>query len=179
MSNDEYESLRDAYRRKEQAEAPAPWRRVQVYVNGITAVGFGAGTELLLVLTHSGLGVIDVVTGATVARKGEEDISVDDPYPTYATGIGPLAGQRIPLAGLWGGGLKTTALDGWVVHRASPNWPADCAVLCPPDSPELEDVAVATMLVKDLDPAIRALGFSDSGRSLVVANTDLFLWNRP
>jgi hypothetical protein len=64
------------------------------------------------------------------------------------------------------------------VHRVAPNWPLECAVLCPPASPEFNDEAAATMLLKDLDPEIRALGFSDTGKTLVVANTRLFLWRR-
>lgn len=120
--------------------------------------------------------MVDAATGKIVAR--DPDAGPDDPYPVQADGIGPLVGIRIPLAGLWGGGLRTTAPDGWVVHRTSPSRPAECAVLCPPDHPEIEDHAIATMLVKDLDPPIRALGFSDSGKALVVANTTLYLWTR-
>lgn len=177
MSSEGHEQIRDAYRRKPEAHAPQPWQRVLVHVGGVTAVGFGANAEWLLVLSHSGFGVIDPVTGAVVARERDHDLA-DDPYPLAATGIGPLAGERVPLAGLWGGGLRTTSRDGWAVHRASPNWPAECAVLCPPDSPELDAEAAGTMLLKDLDPPIRALGFSESGRTLVVANTHLFLWTR-
>lgn len=178
MSSTLSEQLRDAYRNMAEMAAPAPWRRIQIHIGGVTAVGFGPGTELLLVLSHDGLGVVDVPIGAVVARGAESDEGADDAYPIHATGIGPLAGQRVPLAGLWGGGLRTTAPDGWVVHRIAPNWPAECAVLCPPDAPELDDPERATMLAKDLEPAIRALGFSDSGRSLVVATTELLLWSR-
>ena len=173
---DDLEDLSESYRMMPEAPPPAPWRAVPIHIGGVTAVGFGPGTEWLLVMTHSGLGVIEAATGKIVAR--DPDAEPDDPYPIQADGIGPLAGMRIPLAGLWGGGLRTTAPDGWVVHRISPSWPAECAVLCPPDHPEIEDRATATMLLKDLDPPIRALGFSDSGRALVVANTTLYVWTR-
>jgi hypothetical protein len=175
---DEYRALREAYRRKPQQEAPQPWRRIQLYINGLTAVGFGPGTELLLVLSHSGLGVVDCVTGRVVARDAEDRDLPDGGFPVWAPGIGPLAGQRVPLMGLWGGGLRTMAPDGWVIHRAAPNWPLECAVLCPPHAHEIEDHGDATVLLKDLDPEIRAIGFSDSGKTLVVANTELHLWNR-
>ena len=59
-------------------------------------------------------------------------------------------------------------LDGWVIHRVAPDWPLECVVLCPPGHGEPEDEATATMLLKDMDPPIRALGFSDSGKTLVV-----------
>jgi hypothetical protein len=178
MLHDAQQQLRERYRSKAETEPPSPWQSVQIHVGGVTAVGFGAGSDLLLVLTHSGLGVVDVATGSVVARNVDDDQLNDDPYPIYARGITPLDGQRIPLAGLWGGGLRTTAPDGWVVHRVAPSWPAECAILCPPDHPEIDDEGTATMLVKDLDPPIRALGFSDTGNSLVVANTMLYLWRR-
>ena len=178
MANDEHQAFREMYQRMQVAEPPLPWRRVLNHVGGVTAVGFGPGTELLLVLTHSGVGVIDCTTGAVVVQEAESEQMLDDPYPVSAPGIGPLAGQNVCLGGLWGGGLKTIAPDGWVVHRVAPNWPTECAVLCPPDAPELDDSGASTMVVKDLDPPIRALGFSDSGRSLVVASTELFLWHR-
>lgn len=175
MTNDH---LRDAYRSMDVGSAPSPWRRVPIYIAGVVAVGYGPGTEWLLVLTHSGLGVVETATGATVARQTEADSSIDDPYPIAVDGIGPLAGQRIPIAGLWGGGLRANSPDGWGIYRVAPNWPTDCAVLCPPGSSDLTDPSKVNMLLKDLDPPIRAIGFSDSGKSLVVANTELFLWTR-
>ena len=178
MATDEHERLREAYRRKQEEDPPPPWRLVPINVGGVTAIGFGPGTELLLVQSHSGLGVIDVVSGKTVAREDEGDDPLGDPYPVVAAGIGPLEGQRISLSGLWGGGLRTIAPDGWSVQRASPNWPAECAVLLPPECPDIEDDAKTTMLVKDVEPAIRGIGFSDSGKSLAVATTVLFLWYR-
>jgi len=73
--------------------------------------------------------------------------------------------------------VKDARHGGWVIHRAAPNWPLEC-VLCPPGHGELDDEATATILRKDLDPPIRTIGFSDSGKTLVVANTELFLWSR-
>jgi len=179
MADDEYAKLRETYRRKQQQDAPGPWREiVDLYINGIVAVGFGPGTDLLLCYSHSGFGVVDCASGQVVARDSEDRDLPDDPFPVWATGIGPLAGQRIPLMGLWGGGLRSMTHDGWVIHRATPSWPLECAVLCPPEHPELEDAATATMLLKDMDPPIRAIGFSDSGNTLVVANTELFVWSR-
>jgi hypothetical protein len=178
MQDEAHEGLRKNYRNMMEGAAPSPWRRVLLHIGGVTAVGFGAGTELMLVLTHSGLGIVDATTGSIVAREVEMDEIYNNPYPVYATGIGPLAGERVPLAGLWGGGLRTMTSDGWVVHRVAPEWPADSVVLCSPDYPELDDPSKVVMIAKNLEPPIRALGFSDSGRSLVVANTSILLWSR-
>lgn len=179
MPNQENEVLRETYKTKTPSDPPLPWRNVHCFVSGVTAIGFGKNTELLLVLTHSGLGVIDCTSGETLERLVEVDDYVEDPYPMFAQGIGPLGGQLVSLAGLWGGGLRTMTVDGWVIHRASPNWPTDSAILCTPDAPDLyDDPATATVLVKDQDPGIRAYGFSDTGQSLVVATTSLFIWTR-
>ena len=171
-------TLSERYREMTQTSPPLPWRPVPIHIGGVTAVGFGMDTEWLLVLTHSGLGVVDCKSGLVVAREVEMESVFDESHPIYANGIGPLEGQRVPLAGLWGGGLRTMSRDGWVVHRVSPNWPAECGVLCPPEYPEIEDHSTAFMLVKDMNPPILALGFSDSGKTPVVANTLLYLWNR-
>jgi hypothetical protein len=176
----EYDQLRETYRRKQEQTAPAPWRQWSagdLYINGLVAVGFGPGTDLVLCYSHSGLGVVDAATGQVVARDHEDPDLPDDSYPVWVPGIGPLAGQRIPIMGLWGGGLRTMTSDRWVIHRASPNWPLDCAVLCPPEHAELDDEETATMLLKDEKP-FRAFGFSDTGKTLIVATTQLYVWHR-
>ena len=178
MQDEANKRMRSDYRNMTEVAAPAPWRRIPIHIGGVTAVGFGAGTELLLVLTHSGLGVVDATTGVTVSRDVEPSEVYSHRCPLYAAGIGPLAGERVPLAGLWGGGLRTVAEDGWVVHRISPDWPMDCVVLCAPEYPELDEPSKVFMIAKDLVPSIRAYGFSDSGGSLVVASTTLLLWSR-
>lgn len=179
MTNPSNISLRDIYSQMPASEPLEPWRRVPCYISGVTAVGFSAGSDLLLVLSHDGLGVIDCPTGVVVSRLVNIQDQLEEDYPMNAKGIGPLAGLSIPLAGLWGGGLRTTAPDGWVVHRIAPNWPPECIVLCPPDAPEIDDDPTRSiMLIKDTDPGVRAFGFSDSGHSLVVATTQLFIWHR-
>ena len=179
MSNVNKESLKTIYKGMTLSDPPAPWKRVSCFISGVTAVGFGEETELMLVLTHSGIGVIDCISGDVIEHVVNADDYVEDPYPVTAKGIGPLVGQHIRLAGLWGGGLRTMTPDGWKVHRAAPNWPDESAILCPPEAPELYDDPIqAVMLVKDVELGIRAVGFSDSGQTLVVASTDLFIWTR-
>ena len=59
MLDPENEKLRNIYKNKNIGKAPEPWKEVLYDISGITAVGFGPGTEYLLILTHSGLGVFD------------------------------------------------------------------------------------------------------------------------
>jgi hypothetical protein len=170
----------DVLRAKTESEPPSPWRCIRVThpFEGVTAVGFAPGTELLIVLTHSGISVVDGTTGDTLAEQGDADD--DDPYPVSVNGIGPLQGQRIAVAGLWGGGLRWFSPDGWSLSAIAPRWPTQSVALMPPDSGEpIESPELATVLVDGAFSNIRAFGFSDTGRTLVVATTGLSLWGRP
>ncbi|MCB9688298.1 MAG: hypothetical protein H6735_24885 [Alphaproteobacteria bacterium] len=172
--------LRSIYLEKEVTAPPPPWRRTHVRVSGVAAVGFAPATELLVVVSFSGLGIVDCTTGETVARRRDDTGLVpEDHAPMFVRGFGPLTGREVAVAGLWGGGLRTTTADGWVLHRIAPHWPTEGVVLCPPSAPELSmDPSGATLLVSYRDTPIRAFGFSDSGRSIVVATTDLHVWTR-
>ncbi|MCE3552394.1 hypothetical protein LWC33_13095 [Pseudonocardia sp. RS11V-5] len=114
-----------------------------------------------------------------VARSDDTDFE-DDPYPVSAPGIGPLEGQRIAVAGLWGGGLRAFTPDGWWVTVIAPDWPEEGVVLVPPDAPDpLEDPTASQLVVAGGYGPVRAAGFSDTGRTLVVATTRLHVWTRP
>jgi hypothetical protein len=168
--------IRAALRSKTAVEPPAPWRSRALRVGGITAVGFAPGTDLLVVLSHNGVGVVDPFIPRTVARSYEDD-TYGDHYPVAVAGIGPVAGTRIPLAGLWGGGLRTFTPDSWRVAVIAPDWPGEKVALFPPGTADPDADPEAALIIHDDDP-IRAAGFSDSGRVLVVATSRLFLWTR-
>ena len=57
-------------------EPPIPWRLLEAHaVGGLTDVGFGRRSDLLLVVSSQGRGVFDCVTGQRVAR----DASMPEP----------------------------------------------------------------------------------------------------
>lgn len=168
--------IRAALRSKTAVEPPAPWRSRPIWIGGITAVGFAPGTDLLVVLSHNGVGVVDPFTAQTVARSGDDD-TYGDHYPVAVAGIGPVAGTRIPLAGLWGGGLRTFTPDGWRVAVIAPDWPGEKVALISPGAADPAADPEAAVIIHDDDP-IRAVGFSDSGRVLAVATSRLYLWTR-
>src|SRR5262245_37224768 len=89
---------------------PAPWRRVGSFaVGGLTDIGFGPHTDLMLVVSSAGRGVFDCVTGERVARDASvpahDEDDWQDRFELTAEGIGPMAKQSIRTAGLFGGGL--------------------------------------------------------------------------
>ena len=150
-----------------QWDLPSPWsRRVTHAVGGLTDVGTSSDGRFLLVVSHQGRGVYDLEDGTRVARDSSlvPESDRDDAAHTVA-GIGPLADCAVAVAGLWGGHLPATTVDGWSISRG-----AQCFRLSGPgqaaDLPEIDtDVALA--------------GFVRGGSVLVYAcSSDLTLWFR-
>lgn len=99
---------------------PSAWEKLaDVAVGGLTEVGFVPGSSLLLVVSHQGRGVLDLVTGERVARDRQERGSWFDGVRPAALGIGPVDGRWIEVAGLAGGQLPVTTANGWQARRAA------------------------------------------------------------
>src|SRR4051812_20151656 len=125
MSNDEPTSSLNEYQRGliaqlrtlRRQDPPSPWRYVTfVHVGGLEAIGYGAASDLLLIVSSSGRSVIDCHSGEKIARDyttGLEEWKAADwyhPLELHAEGIGPLIGQSVVLAsGIYGGGLSTVS----------------------------------------------------------------------
>lgn len=147
-------------------ELPSPWRRLPVYgVGGLFQVGYAAGSDLLLVLSSQGRGVFDCIAGEKLARDYNEVHDFFDPIRLTATGIRPLEGQAIRMAGLFGGGLPFTTLDGWMLEAQAHAWPKHSVFLTAPGSQE--PVCVGD----DGACEFRACGFSETGRSFIIATS--------
>ncbi|WP_455810773.1 hypothetical protein [Pseudomonas graminis] len=86
---------------------PPEWHPcVEISVGGLTEIGFShKHNHLLLVISSSERGVFNCITGEKVVRDFEEYGDWYDPINLTCNGIGPLAGEKISIAGLCGGGL--------------------------------------------------------------------------
>jgi len=136
----------------------SPWKKVaDVAIGGLTEVGFVPRSSLLMVASHQGRGLLDLITGDRLARDRQETGTWFDASRPAVLGIGPLDGQWINVAGLAGGHLPVTTADGW---RA---WLADRGVTL--SGPAGELVAV------NQPEEIRAFGFSPDGAIFVVASS--------
>ncbi|MDI6101770.1 hypothetical protein QLQ12_24415 [Actinoplanes sp. NEAU-A12] len=173
--------------------APEPWsERHQVAVGGLLGAGFAvhpeSGRDLLLIGSHDGLGLFDTVTGERLARERDGDAGWPGENPGWpedddltCVGIGPIAGTRVRMAGLLGGGLRTVAPDGWSVEVVSPDWPHDRVLLSKPGhDPWSGDHGDSWWHIFHANVTeLRAAGFSPSGATLVVAtSSDVTLWHR-
>ena len=65
-------------------------------VGGLVAVGFDQTGDYLLTVSHSGRGVFSTKTWTRIAR----DTDLAYPEEGFAVGIGPIHGQKIPVAEL-------------------------------------------------------------------------------
>ncbi|MDI9833496.1 hypothetical protein QMY38_20070 [Streptomyces sp. KAU_LT] len=167
------------------APPPDPWRGVfapayAVPVGGLVGIGFAthpdSGHDLVLAVSHSGHGLFDAVTGERIARDDDpdpEDALPDEASGLSCSGLGPIAGSRVRVAGLFGGGLRTTTEDGWSLEVAGKVRSGE-GVLLSRAGREGE------RWIPDIDRTeLRAAGFSPSGQTLAVAtSSDLALWTR-
>jgi hypothetical protein len=157
-----------------------PWNKIAVFpVGGLRSIGFQSGSDLLLVVSDQGRGVIDCLIGQKVSRDQNE--YYEDETQLEAEGIGPLSGQKIRISGLYGGGLPNSTSDGWSLEIASLTWPEQILILVEPGSwlyGGLYDKPDNFWKIYS-DFEIRAQGFSSTGRTLVIAtSSELIIYAR-
>lgn len=180
------EALRQRIRALTPGPPPKPWEGVEVSLaGGIHSVGFGVAPgqrDLLLVASWSGRAVFDGLTGERLARDRDDSVAKwTGELGEDCQGIGPLDGQRILTAGIWGGGLLVTTIDGWSIARFAVDWPDERIVLQPPGA-DILTAGREAGCVQLGSPAseVRAAGFSHTGRVLVIAtSSELTLFARP
>ena len=68
-----------------------PWKHKQTWsVGGLWQVGFAEDSDLLIVLTHSGRGIFDCLTGERVARDYTECYEFFNQVKLTVQDFGPL-----------------------------------------------------------------------------------------
>ena len=122
MNTKHLDPLRKELRGLQTVPPPKPWHKVSmVAVGGLRAVGFDRNSELLLVVSSAGRGVIDCQSGKKIAR--DEGEYYEHGSFLEAVGIGPLEGKAIRISGSAGGGLPTATDDGWSIELVTLEWP--------------------------------------------------------
>jgi hypothetical protein len=149
----------------------AGWKsRFSVPVGGLTEVGLSEDERFVLVVSHDGRGVFDTHTGVRLARDREipeSGAAWRNKPERLVLGIGPLTNVWVSVVGLCGGSLRARANDLCVLTRAD-SARQDVVLFSEATGEEL--------LLDSPVTEIRALGFSSSGRFLVIAtSSDLSL----
>jgi hypothetical protein len=178
------EHLRDRFAyldRLEPANVFAPWQRLGVLaVGGLWYVGFADRSDLLLLISSAGRGVVDCMSAQKLARDDSEYYL--DAGSLEADGIGPLEGQIVRVAGPEGGGLTRATTDGWGIELHPISWPEEELFLCPPGHTMLWEPPgskPALIKLRPLPSTLVAYGFSPTGKSLVIAtSSDVEIYGR-
>ncbi|WP_218028514.1 hypothetical protein [Nocardia yamanashiensis] len=168
---------------------PPPWQSPptrMMPVGGLLGIGFAVHPDnchdLVMVVSSSGHGLFDAVTGEKIARDydPDPDTSTPDCAPDLTCpGFGPIAGTRVHIAGHYGGGLHLTTA-GWAVDVVVPAWPNHRVLLSGTGDIHRDPPGHGWWhIFHSSYSTFRAAGFSPSGRTLAVAtSSDLTLWNR-
>jgi len=131
MNTKHLDPLRKELRALQTVPPPKPWHKVgAIAVGGLRAVGFDRESELLLIVSSAGRGVVDCQSGLKVARDDEE--YYEDERHLEARGIGPLQGKTLRMSGLLGGGLPISTNDGWSMEVVTLDWPIHEILLLEP-----------------------------------------------
>jgi hypothetical protein len=173
------ERLVDILDRIPKIDCPVGWRKVGTFaVGGLESIGFSKKSDLLLIVSSQGRGVIDPTSGKNVARDDESTGSwLDERYLT-CQGTGPLAGERIQLAGIGGGGLPLGTSHGESLHLVAPDWPIYRLIYCGAFGDPLSDRHQSSCVVIASDH-MRAYGFSWSGDAFAYATgSDVTIFSR-
>jgi len=164
--------LNDRLRRLKIEMVSSPWRRFPDQgVGGLTEIGYVPDSDMLLAVTSTGRGLFDCLSGQRVARDRTpvEEGTWYDEVGLVAKGIGSAEEQLIRLAGLHGGGLRRSARDGWSLELVAPDWPLQSIIIQPPGHCVLIERFADGCAKIEEDYEIRAFGFSDTGKSFVIA----------
>ncbi len=170
MADDYQISLRHSLETLPLGLPPEPWsRRGDYAVGGLTEIGFAPDADVLLVVSSQGRGLFDCRTGSKLARDPAEDWDGLDETHLVSPGFGDWAQTMFRLAGLHGGGLPMTTADGWGLHCVPLPWPQHFVFISRPWKSHMFDQW--TKIATDNACEFRACGFSDTGRSFVVASS--------
>lgn len=159
-----------------------PWQQIKVLgIGGLTALGFDRASEEMLVTSRNGQSVISGASGEIIYRNRDDDGL--DIKSLKGTRLDHPADERFDMAGLYGGGLRTTTDDGWSVEQLRGR-----RVLHPPGASihflgsawDSHSKDSTFFLIDSTVDDIRAFGFSWTGRTLVCASSGtLTIWGRP
>lgn len=180
MNTNHLASIKTKIQSSPLSQPPTPWRKIgALAVGGLRSVGFDADSELLLVVSNSGRGVVNCESMEKVSRDYEEHYSGE--RLLEANGVGPLLGKSIRISGIFGGGLPNSTHDGWSIESAFLDWPIQEVLLLEPYHTIYGDrygkPAIFHKIFRDFE--VYAAGFSYTGRTLIVAtSSDITVWGR-
>lgn len=149
-------------------------------IGGLENVGYAANSDHLIVLSSVGRGIFDCLTRQKIFRDNGNWWHDYDEESCIIKGFGTETGQQIKVCGLFGEEkLPVRTADGWELIVSEPVQ----------DAPPFEKYVVqnvflkhpandsAIFITKDGPCEIRSFGFSETGKSFIVAlSCELIIW---
>ncbi|MEW5677259.1 hypothetical protein ABGT15_13170 [Flavobacterium enshiense] len=161
------------------------WRHKNTFaIGGLEDVGYEENKDILLLLSSQGEGIFDCISGEKIARKSNafEWWKRYDQGQNSIKGFDILENIEIKTSGLIAGDnlLKSTK-DGWKLSLSEPeqdekpfeNFTIQNIYL---ENPEMK---IKTFITKDGPCEIRTFGFSETGKSFVIAlSCEIIIYSR-
>lgn len=161
------------------AISPVGWTyKGSFNVGGFEYFGFDESSDLLLVVSSNGRGIIDLAKAEKVARDYTDDFDLDESLLT-CSGFDILKDKVIKLAGKYGGSiLPVSSKLGDSLRRVSPLFPCEDVIY----QPAFEDCFVEghnRNCVRIYRGFLYCFGFSYSGNYFVIADDNgISFWER-
>ncbi|MGI0490179.1 hypothetical protein ACN4EG_00090 [Alkalinema pantanalense CENA528] len=175
-----YEKLRRQIRQMITQAPISPWQLVaQQDFTVLDSVGYGRGSDYILLISDTSRQVYDCLTGNQLAEvmHDESDDSWFDSVTLSVAGIGPLQDQLIALSGtdsdIQRGEFRQYTEDGFGLWKIAPTWPDYRILLSPPGAVLLENLDQFIQVAQYYESMI--CGFSPTSQSFIVATTQQLL----
>lgn len=160
-------------------KSPAGWTyKGSFNVGGLEYFGFDESSDLCLVVSSNGRGIIDLAKTEKIARDYSEDFHLDETL-LICEGFDVLKDKTIKLAGKYGGSLLPIGSKyGDRLRRVSPLFPCEDIIY----QPAFEDCFVEghnENCVHIYRGFLYGYGFSYSGNYFVIADdSGILFWER-
>lgn len=173
------EKIYDILKQIPSATNPIGWTNKGSFnVGGFEYFGFDESSDLLLVISSDGRGIIDLAKSEMVARDFTEDFILDETL-LICEGFDILQDKTIKLAGKYGGSvLPIRSKSGESLRRVSPLFPCEDIIY----QPAFEDCFVEghnKNCVRIYRGFLYCYGFSYSGNYFAIADdSGISFWER-
>jgi len=157
------------------AQSPKGWTRTEGFsIGGFEYFGFAESSDILVVLSSQGRGLIDMAKNEKIARDYAVDDTLDETLLT-TKGFDVLEGETIKLASRYGGSmLPVRNKSGESLIKVSPLYPSDDIIFQPPYECCFADGRYKNSTSKNCVRIYRGFlycyGFSFSGKYFVIAD---------
>lgn len=161
------------------AKSPVGWTfRGNFSISGFEYFGFDESSDLLLVVSSGGRGIIDLAKAEKISRDYSDDFDLDETL-LICKGFDVLEDKSIKLAGKYGGSiLPISNKFGDSLQRVSPLYPCEDIIY----QPAFEDCLIEghnKNCVRIYRGFLYCYGFSFSGNYFVIADDGgILFWER-